>query len=126
VFVATLGPLAEHTLRAGFLANVLTAGGIPTVEAGPTLAVGDVLAAYDGQSAVVCLAGTDAAYGDRGAEVIAGLRNAGASRVLLAGTPSTSLSAVVDDHIAAGEDVLAFLLRTRRALTAASGSENPR
>ena len=35
-FLATLGPLAAYTARAGFARNLLQAGGIETVEAGPT------------------------------------------------------------------------------------------
>ena len=67
VFLATLGTVAAHTARATFATNLLAAGGIAVDVAGPTDGVDDVLAAYDGQP-VVCLAGTDAAYAEWGAD----------------------------------------------------------
>lgn len=115
VFLATLGPVAAHTARAGYVLNAFAAGGITAVQAGPTTGVDEVLAAYDGQR-VVCLAGTDTAYADLGVELAAALRAAGAHRVLLAGRPSATLAEHVDDHVAAGGDLIAFLQRTRRAL----------
>ena len=91
VFLATLGPLAEHTARASFAANLFTAGGVDTVTAGPTGSAADVVAAYRPTHApVACLAGTDAAYGDLGPEVIAALRAAGARWVVLAGRPAAA------------------------------------
>ena len=100
VFLATLGSVAEHTARATFATNLLAAGGI-RVET----------ASYDGQP-VVCVAGTDAAYDESGAETAAALREAGAVRVIVAGKPRDW----ADDSCAMGEDALAFLRRTREAL----------
>lgn len=111
VFLATLGPVAAHTARATFASNLLAAGGIAVEVAGPTDGVEAVLAAYDGQS-VVCLAGTDATYAEWGADVVAALREAGATRVIVAGKPIDG----VDDSAAMGVDALAFLTRTREAL----------
>jgi methylmalonyl-CoA mutase len=100
VFLATLGSVAEHTARATFATNLFAAGGI-RVET----------ASYDGQP-VVCLAGTDAAYEESGAETAAALREAGAARVVVAGKPRDW----ADDSCAMGVDALAFLRRTREAL----------
>ncbi|MEO6511259.1 MAG: methylmalonyl-CoA mutase family protein, partial [Nocardioides sp.] len=75
VFLAPLGTVAAHTARATFATNLLAAGGI-AVELGE----------YDGQ-AVVCVAGTDAAYDESGAETAAALRQAGAKLVIVAGQP---------------------------------------
>jgi len=111
VFLATMGPLAAHTARATFATNLFAAGGIPVVVAGPTDDVSAVLAAYSGE-AVACLAGTDAAYAEWGADLVAALRDAGASRVVIAGRPIEG----VDDSAALGVDALAFLTRTREAL----------
>ena len=111
-FLATLGPVAAHTERAGFAANLLAAGGVTAVPAGATEGVEDVLAAYAGQR-VVCLAGTDAAYAAWGAEAVTALRAAGARRVVVAGRPD---GLGVDDSCAVGCDALAFLHRTREAL----------
>jgi len=120
VFLATLGPLAAHTARASFAANLFTAGGVDTVTAGPTGSAADVVDAYRPTRApVACLAGTDAAYGDLGPEVIAALRAAGARWVVLAGRPAgpaADLAELIDDHVAMGEDLLGFLRRTRAHL----------
>lgn len=112
VFLATLGPVATHTARGTFATNLLTAGGIAVDEAGPTEGVETLLAAYDGQP-VACLAGADRTYADWGAEAVAALREAGASRVVVAGKPG---DLGVDDSCAVGVDALAFLTRTREAL----------
>jgi methylmalonyl-CoA mutase len=111
VFGATLGSVAEHTDRAQFASNLLAAGGIAVDPAGATSDVDDVVAAYDGQ-AVVCLAGTDAAYAEWGRDLAAALRAKGARRVVVAGQPVTW----ADDSCALGLDAVAFLTRTRQAL----------
>ena len=84
VFLATMGPVAAHTARAGFATNLFAAGGVAVAVAGPTDGVESVLAAYDGQP-VVCLAGPDAAYAEWGADLVAALRDAGARHVVVAG-----------------------------------------
>ena len=89
VFLATLGPVAAHTARAGFALNLLAAGGVVVDVAGATAGVADLVAAYDGQR-VVCLAGTDAAYAEWGEAAVAALRGAGAGRVVVAGAPTGS------------------------------------
>ncbi len=123
VFLATLGPVADHLPRAGFVTNALAAGGIDVVAAGPTAGAADVVAAYrESGCAVACLTGSDAAYAGLGPEAAAGLRAAGAPTLLLAGRPPETLVELVDDHIAVGDDVLAFLHRTRAALAAAGAT----
>ncbi|MEQ6903201.1 methylmalonyl-CoA mutase family protein [Nocardioides sp. YIM 152588] len=111
VFLATLGPIAQHTARATFATNLFAAGGVAVEPAGPTAGVEDLLAAYDGQP-VVCLAGTDAAYAEWGEQAAAALRDAGATRVIVAGKGTD----FTDDACATGVDALAFLTRTREAL----------
>ncbi len=119
VFLGTLGPVAVHMARAGFVTNALAAGGVGVVRAGPTDTVEQVIAAYRSHpSTVVCVVGSDAAYAESAASVVAGLRGAGARWVILAGRPSPTLGRLVDDHYAAGDDLLAFLGRTRNALSA--------
>lgn len=121
VFLATMGPVAAHTARATFATNLFAAGGVAVLPAGPTEDVAAVLAAYrstDVASRVVCLAGTDAAYAEWGADLVAALREAGATHVVLAGRPGprTVDEDLVDDSAAMGVDALAFLHRTREAL----------
>lgn len=117
VFLATLGPVAQHTARATFISNLFAAGGIAVEAAGPTASAEDLVRAYTGQK-VVALAGTDKAYEEWGADAISALRDAGASYVILAGKPGdkTISDDQVNDSAAMGLDALAFLTRTREAL----------
>lgn len=114
VFLATMGPIAAHTARATFAANLLAAGGIATESAGPTDGVEGVVRAWQdaGRPQVVCLCGTDAAYAEWGAELVAALREAGVAHVILAGKADVGQ----DVSCALGIDVLEFLRRTRGAL----------
>src|SRR5699024_8462060 len=91
VFLATMGSIAQHTGRASFLSNLLTAGGITVRTAGATADVAEVLAAYRHEP-VVALAGTQAAYADWGPPLVAALREAGARHIILAGTPVEGLT----------------------------------
>ncbi len=117
VFLATLGTVAEHAARAGFAANLFAAGGVDSVTAGATVGVDDVITTFrDSGAAVACLAGTDKAYAAIGLDAVQALRSAGARWVVLAGRPTGALDGVVDDHVAAGEDVVQFLTRTREHL----------
>ncbi len=120
VFLATLGPIAAHSARALFATNLFAAGGVNVDAAGASAGVDDVVAAYAGQP-VVCLTGADAAYAEWGSDLVAALRAAGAARVILAGRPTddTVPPDLVDDFCAAGEDAVAFLIRTRESLEAA-------
>lgn len=111
VFLATMGTVAQHTARAGFAANLLAAGGVDTVTAGPTSGVDDVLAGYDDE-AVACLCGPDPLYGEWGESLATALRDRGVGRVVVAG-PDLSWA---DDHVALGDDALAFIRRTREPL----------
>lgn len=115
VFLATMGPIAAHTARATFATNLFAAGGVPVDAAGATSDTSSVLEAYSGQP-VVCLAGTDAAYAEWGADLVAALRAAGASYVVLAGKPRERTVADVDDSCALGVDALGFLGRIREEL----------
>ena len=118
LLVATLGPPASVTARATFAVNVFTAGGIDTSTSGPNDSVDELMASYDG-SAVVCLAAADRTYLADGPAAVWALRTAGARWVVLAGAPGAEMEQLVDDSIAAGDDVLAFLQRTRDQLSGA-------
>jgi methylmalonyl-CoA mutase len=120
VFLATLGSVAQHTARATFAANLLAAGGIDTVTAGPTGGVDDVITAFReaGDVPVVCLAGPDAAYEDWGSDLVTALREAGARHVILAGPSRLADDVGADDSAAAGLDALDFLRRVREELAA--------
>lgn len=107
-FLATLGPLAAHAARAAFARNLLAAGGVDSVEAGPTDAADELGRAWhlaEGASVAV-LCGSDALYRERGAEAVAALRAAGAGRVLVAGRVDVPGA---DGQLHAGGDALAVL-----------------
>ncbi len=117
-FLATLGPLAAHGARAGSARTLLHAGGIETVDAGPTDTVDAVATAFRAAGTpVAVLCSTDALYAERGAETVAALRGAGARHVLLAGTAPV---AGLDGHLRAGGsgdfDALAALAAVWAAL----------
>ena len=112
VFLATMGPVAAHTARAGFASNLFAAGGIAVSVAGPTEGVESTLAAYDGQP-VACLAGPDSAYAEWGSDLVSALREAGARHVIVAGRADVG----ADDQCWAGMDALDFLRRTRGVLS---------
>lgn len=112
VFLATLGPVAQHTARTTFASNLFAAGGVAVEVAGATGDVEELVAAYDDQP-VVCLAGSDSAYSERGEAAAAALREAGARWVIIAGKPTD----YADDSAAMGVDALDFLTRTREKLS---------
>jgi methylmalonyl-CoA mutase len=117
VFLATLGPVAAHTARAGFATNLFAAGGVTVDVAGATSGVDTLVAAYAGQP-VVCVAGTDAAYADWGRDVAVALRDAGAQQVIVVGVSTGSTDGVgwADDSCRRGDDAIDFLTRTREQL----------
>jgi methylmalonyl-CoA mutase len=119
VFLATLGPVAAHTARAGFAANLLQAGGIETPVAGVTNGNDAVVAAFTASGAtVVCLCGTDKAYAAQAVALTGALREAGASTVLLAGPPNDEYTGV-DVFLYRGCDALDVLRTTWSRLEAA-------
>lgn len=87
IFIATLGPLAEHNARVDFARNLFAAGGIEGKDA-PVLpkSAADVAAAFKASGcriAVIC--GADKRYEDEAADTAKALKEAGAERVFLAG-----------------------------------------
>ena len=113
-FLATLGPLAAYTARAGFARNLLQAGGVDAPEAGPTTTTDEVVGAFRAAGTpVAVLCSTDALYAERAEEVVHALRDAGARHVLLAGRVDVP---GLDGHLAAGGDALAVLDAVYRAL----------
>ena len=121
VFVALLGPVAAHGARVAFLTNALAVGGVEILTAGAVSDPDQIFDAYAraGAPPVVCLAGSDRSYLEDGAAVVDKLRAAGAQRLILAGKPPAALIDLVDDQLAAGDDLVQFLLRTRAALSGA-------
>jgi methylmalonyl-CoA mutase len=102
VYLATIGPVARHTARATFAANLFQAGGLATpVEDGAS-----GLAAAG--TTVACICGTDKDYASSATDLAEELREAGATSVWLAGRPTLGVDGV-DGYLYAGCDALAVL-----------------
>ncbi len=114
VFLATLGPVATHTARAGFATNMFQAGGLATPAGGGGTA--EIVAAYRAAgTAVACLCGSDKVYAADAAEVAGALADAGAT-VLLAGPPGAVDVPGVDGHVFTGCDAIEVLTGTLEKL----------
>jgi methylmalonyl-CoA mutase len=101
VYLATLGPFAAHSARAGFAANLFQAAGIECVT-GP-------VDAYDGVTPVVCVCSSDKIYADEAEPAARALREAGATYVWLAGKGEYG---GVDGNVFAGCNALDVLRST--------------
>ncbi|WP_300393565.1 methylmalonyl-CoA mutase family protein [Henriciella sp.] len=87
IFIATLGPLAEHNARVDFARNLFAAGGIEGKEA-PSLptSLEDIEAGFKASGcriAVIC--GNDERYKTEAGDAARTLKKAGAQRVFIAG-----------------------------------------
>ncbi|MFC5832138.1 methylmalonyl-CoA mutase family protein [Nonomuraea insulae] len=110
VFLATIGPLAAHTARAAFAANLFQAGGLATENAGPGADPEQIATAFAVSGATVaCLCSSDKLYAQHAAAVATALRKAGARKVWLAGKGQYE---GVDANLYAGCDALAVLSET--------------
>jgi methylmalonyl-CoA mutase len=90
-FLATIGALAQYTARASFTTNLLHAGGIDAVDGPGGTEIDDIVAAFrESGTTVAVVASSDKVYADHAAPLAAALAEAGATRVLLAGSPKTA------------------------------------
>jgi methylmalonyl-CoA mutase len=106
VRLVPLGPLAEHSARTTFAANLFAVAGIRTTgEAGSPVAV---------------LCGSDQRYAAEAVEVALALKAEGVAHVLLAGRPGDNEAALreagIDEFVHARSDILEVLGRTLDAL----------
>lgn len=110
-FLATLGPVAVHTARASFAANLLAAGGVAVHRPGPLddpRSAAEAFAASGCGVAVIC--SSDQVYAEHAEATARALRGAGARRVLLAGAPRDAYrEAGVDAFAHLGCDAVALL-----------------
>ncbi|GAA4575260.1 methylmalonyl-CoA mutase family protein [Planotetraspora kaengkrachanensis] len=110
VFLATIGPVAVHTARASFAANLFAAGGVATVTSGPGTDPAAMAEAFrDSGTSIACLCSSDRLYGEHAAAVAASLREAGADKIWLAGKGHYE---GVDATLHAGCDALDVLRTT--------------
>ncbi|MFE6614455.1 methylmalonyl-CoA mutase family protein [Amycolatopsis sp. NPDC057786] len=112
VFLATLGPVAAHTARASFAANLFQAGGIEAVNPG---APEDVIAEFRASGTkIACLCGSNTSYAEEADSVAKALKEAGATSVLLAGKPGDHPD--VTGYLHTGCDALEILTGTLNEL----------
>ncbi|MGW0804621.1 methylmalonyl-CoA mutase family protein [Nonomuraea sp. NPDC002799] len=110
VFLATIGPVAAHTARAAFAANLFQAGGLATETAGPGADPEQIATAFAVSGTdVACLCSSDKLYAQHAADVATALRRAGAKKVWLAGKGEYK---GVDATLYAGCDALSVLRET--------------
>ncbi|MFT5509061.1 MAG: methylmalonyl-CoA mutase [Hyphomicrobiaceae bacterium] len=117
IFLANLGPIAEHTARAMWITNLVAAGGIDVISSDGFTNSAEAGAAFQASGATVaCICSNDANYDSFGEATASLLKTAGAGYLLLAGKPTDELKANgVDEFLHVGVDVLAALrtLHTR-------------
>ena len=112
IFLAALGPMAEHTARLQYATNFFAAGGIGAVPS-----VGDAIwhaqAVTTSGCSLACICGSDKRYATDAVEAAKALKRAGVTRLYLAGKPGELEAALreagVDEFIHVGVDVLASL-----------------
>jgi len=113
VFLANLGPIAAHTARATFAANLFAAGGIRAVSDDGHKDAASAATAFAASGApIACICSSDDVYADLAEATAVALKAAGATRVYLAGKgdfPS------VDEYIHVGVDTLDVLTRAEAA-----------
>jgi methylmalonyl-CoA mutase len=112
IFLAALGPLAEHSARLQYAQNFFAAGGIGAVpSAGDAIWHAQVAASSKYQLACIC--GSDKRYAEEAVATAQGLKRSGVARVYMAGKPGDReaelRAAGVDEFIHVGVDVLASL-----------------
>lgn len=115
IFLATLGPLAEHNARADYARNMFAAGGIKAVEASAApSSVQELVSAIKASGcALAILCGSDARYADEAEAAAEALKGAGVQRLYLAGRPGEHerawRSAGIDSFVHIGVDMVAAL-----------------
>jgi methylmalonyl-CoA mutase len=119
-FLAPLGSLAEFSARAGFIRNLLEAGGIEPVGGETAIPFDHLADAFAKAGApIACLCGPDALYASEGAAAVAALKAAGA-HVVLAGRPGECEAPLRDAGLAgalyAGCDAVAALTELHHVL----------
>lgn len=112
-FLALVGPIARHSARAGFMRNLLDAGGISAIDGPVAGEAEEIVSAYSKSGApIAVLCGSDADYADDAAALASALKGAGAE-VWLAGRPKDGReeleAAGVSRFVAAGDDAIAIL-----------------
>ncbi len=114
IFLATLGPVSQHTARATFASNFYAAGGFVSDGLKQFENMDELLSSFRLSGAkIACLCSSDKVYGEHALEALKELKAAGASRVTLAGRPKDLLKDLtangLDETVYQGCDMLTEL-----------------
>ncbi|MEM9738851.1 MAG: methylmalonyl-CoA mutase family protein [Pseudomonadota bacterium] len=115
IFLATLGPLAEHTARVDYARNFFAAGGIEAKAAPtPPSSIGEMVAAWNASGCVLAiLCGSDNRYSEEAEAAAKRMKAEGVQRLYLAGKPRAQedawRAAGIDSFIHMGVDVVSAL-----------------
>ena len=110
VFLANLGPVAAHSARSTFAANLLAAGGIRALGNGGFDTPAEAAEAWSSSgSPIAVICSSDDVYQECAADAVAALRKAKCRYVLLAGRPDPGEPWGADGYIFMGCDALAAL-----------------
>jgi methylmalonyl-CoA mutase len=114
VFMANLGEIAEHNRRSQWMWNFLAAGGIEGLTSDGYKDAAEAAEAFRASGVrIACICSSDEVYAREAAATAKALKQAGATRVLLAGRPGeaeqTLRAAGVDGFLFAGQDAVAVL-----------------
>ena len=113
IFIAALGPLAEHTARTTFATNYFAAGGLKAVYYAGTAE--ELAKSFESSDCLLaCICGSDERYMQEAADTARELGAAGVARLYLAGKPPAETrdawqEAGIDEFIHIGVDVVASL-----------------
>ena len=106
LFLANIGPIADHTARATFAKNFFEAGGIETLTSKGFDNAADLVTAFkDSGAEMAVLCGSDDGYDAHAADFARALKEAGCTMLYLAGRPGAQEEA----WRAAGIDEFAFM-----------------
>jgi methylmalonyl-CoA mutase len=121
VFLASLGVIAEHTVRSTWTRNYLAAGGIEALSSDGYKDAAEAAAAFrESGASVACISSSDAVYAEQAEAAARALKSAGAKVVLMAGRPGENEAALksagVDQFVFAGADAVATLASLQKQL----------
>jgi methylmalonyl-CoA mutase len=109
-FLATVGALAQYTARLSFATNLLHAGGIDVIEGPGGTDVDEIVAAFrSAGTSVAVIASSDKVYAEHAAPLAQALAAAGATRIVLAGSPKTLSDDALTGYLYTGCDAAALL-----------------
>lgn len=123
VFLANLGSVAAFTARSQFAKNAFEVGGIEATFSRDHADLAALVADFkQSGTRLVCLCSSDEIYGEQAVEAAKALKQAGASRVILAGRPAALMDSLqqagVDDFIYVGVNLLKLLQQLHEHLSA--------